>query len=239
MRWNRWTPDVRRVGALLLATFVCITTACVTEGSEQASPTPDSADEACELLVEAEVASSRIDIQDLDSMRLGVPAVAAALAKLPDVAPGDIAAEVSVLVDRVDEWLERIDDPSLSLDENTLYVWKSPESVDAAERIGTWAQARCVVPEGASLLEDRAVRLCLPEGADRAAVQELVERTNVPSSTGTGFDLLEGLVAVGFRSDGVEVTISRFASEAGVDSLLRQLGEPPVVEIVAADEECR
>lgn len=198
----------------------------------------DSGEAACDAILDIQGSASRIDTQDLESMRGGLPDVVAALDRLQAAAPDALRGDVETLAEQVDNWRDRIDDPDLRLDQDTFYRWDTPASIDAGSRIGLWASLNCVESVDARSATDRVIRLCLPESTDRDEVQSLFDRTKVPSATGQGFDLLDGIIGVASRIDGIMVTIDRFAAPERVDELMVLLQEPPVVATVEGDFDC-
>lgn len=87
--------------------------------------------------------------------------------------------------------------------------------------------------------EASVLLVCLGPDASSADVQTLLsERTSVPSDTGVGTDLVEGIIAVAVRTHGIVVELDPLITADRRDELIAMLEEEPVVSVDAGEGDC-
>lgn len=227
------------------AAMLLLTSACGGDddrGADSASTSTEASagDEVavCGVLTDLVALESRTDFEELASMREAAPATADLLADLTDVAPDEIIGDVAVLEDAVADWRRTIEDPAFELDPDTLYLWQTEPSQEAGLRLRSWADENCDARIDTDALLPVTLLLCLPSGSSPDDVQALFERTSVPSETGRGVDLLEGIQGVSARQQGIAVDLDHLITPERKAELLDILGMPPVVEVIENGDTC-
>lgn len=192
----------------------------------------------CALLTDLVSVQSRTDGEDLESMRRQLPTMADLAADLVEIAPPQIRDDVRVLKDFIGEARRTVEDPDFVLDPDTLYIWETADTERAGAAIVSWADANCTDGIDNEALLPVTLELCLPDDADSDDVQALFDRTDQPSDTGTGVDLLNGIRSVAAGERSLEVELDALVSPERKAELLEILGAPPVVELVEGGGPC-
>jgi hypothetical protein len=200
-------------------------------GSSGSSEGVSSDSAVCGVLTELVKVQTHMDVRNLEAMQAQVPHMADVAHELTAVAPDDIRDEARVLSGFIDQWRTTIEDPAFVLDPNTLYIWETAQTQDAGKAIAVWAQANCAESIQREALTSTSVLVCLPPGATSDDVQSLFARTQVPSKTGRGVDLLDGIGGVSARHQGIAVELDAFVSPERKSELIAILAAPPVVSV--------
>jgi hypothetical protein len=184
--------------------------------------------EVCNLLTKIVAADSRIDRRDLASMRAQVPALSEMSAELAEIAPKAIRTEAQALSENTQLWRSTVEKPDLVLTPNTTYLWATPDSQAAGEKIRQWSLGNCDEPVDRESLKPGVFMVCLRADATAKDVQSVLGRTSIPSKTGKGNELLEGIAGVAARPRAVWVELDPFITPARKAQLRALLGAPPV-----------
>ena len=171
-------------------------------------------------------------------MRSQLPKVVEALKKLEDAAPLEVRGDATTLREFAEEWFDRISESGFALDPDTLHVWETRQTQLAGESLATWAEEHCSGEIADDALTATVLTVCLPEGSSQSDVQLLFERVQVPSRTGSGVDLADGVRGVSARRDGISVELDAFISPERTSEVIALLSEPPVDRVVEDDESC-
>lgn len=197
-----------------------------------------STQEACALITEMRTVESETDGEDLTSLRAQAPRFAEVAASLAEAAPSAIKEEARILSDHANEHMARLQDPSLALEPDVLYIWGTDESIQAGQALRGWAEGNCAESIDRHALRPEELSLCLPRGATRDDVQALFDRTSEPSPTGRGVSHLDGIVGVGAQSRSLYVELDRLITPERREELLAILSAPPVEAVVESGTGC-
>ena len=228
--------SARRVVAAASCLGVLLT-ACV-GGTGTGSGAAGSNREVCSLLTKIVATGSRINGDDLVSMRAHVPALAEMSVALAEVAPKAIRIEAQVLNESTELWRSTIEKRDLVLTPNTTYLWATAESQDAGEKIRQWSVSNCDEPIDREALKPGTLMVCLRADATANDVQAVLARTSTPSKTGKGSALVEGVIGVAARSRAVWVELDRFITPARKTQLVALLGARPVEAVREGADSC-
>lgn len=207
-------------------------------GGKEAGPAASSNEEVCNLLTKMVAADSRIRRDDLASMRAQVPALAQTTAQFASSAPKAIRAEARVLNESTELWRSTIEKRDLVLAPDTLYLWATAETQEAAQTIRQWAVSNCSEPVDRDALKPGTLLVCLRATATSKDVQAVLARTSTPSKTGRGNALLEGITGVAARPRGVWVELDPFITPARKAQLVARLGVSPVEAVREGVDSC-
>jgi hypothetical protein len=119
------------------------------------------------------------------------------------------------------------------------WMFQTDATLATSKRIGRWARDEC--PKGLfdDLPQPEPVAVCLNPDASEDEVQALMGRAFVPSPTGRGEDMLDGITEVANIGWGVRITFEPQATDARRNEVLAVLGAPPVVDVLRGEERCR
>lgn len=226
----------RRIGAT--ACFLGVLLTSCADRSETENRANGANSRVCDLLTKMTTADSRMDGNDLASMRAQVPALAELSTELAAVAPEAIRAEAEVVRESIKLWRSIIAAPDLVLKENTSYLWATDETVAAGEELRQWGVDNCDEPLDREALEQVTLLVCLPEGSKSNDVQALFSRVHTPSTTGRGNVLLEGITGVGARERAIAVELDPLITPERKGELLAILSSPPVESVLPDTDTC-
>jgi hypothetical protein len=226
----------RRVGAIAGCLSVLFT-AC-SDGTGTGRGAGASNEEVCNLLTKIAAADSRIDRRDLASMRAQVPALLEMSAALAEIAPKAIGTEAQVLRESTQLWRSAVEKPDLVLTPNISYLWATADAQAAGERIRQWSLSNCAEPIDREALKPGTFMVCLRADATAKDVLAVLGRTSIPSKTGKGNALLEGISGVAARPQGVWVELDPFITPAQKAHLRAVLSAPPVNVIRENTDRC-
>lgn len=184
--------------------------------------------QVCNLLTKIAAADSRIDRRDLASMRAQVPALSEMSVALAEIAPKAIRTEARVLSESAQLWRSTVEKPDLVLTPNILYLWATPDAQAAGGRIREWSLRNCAEPVDRETLKPGTFMVCLRADATSKDVQAVLSRTSMPSKTGKGNELLDGISGVAARPRAVWVELDPFITPSRKTQLRTLLGAPPV-----------
>jgi hypothetical protein len=207
-------------------------------GSSGSNEGVSSDSAVCGVLTELVNVQTHMEVRNLELMRAQVPHMADVAHELTAIAPDDIRDEARVLSGFIDQWRTTIEDPAFVLDPNTFYIWETAQTQEAGKAIAVWAQANCAESIQREALTSTKVLVCLPAGATSDDVQALFARTQVPSKTGRGVDLLDGIGGVGARRQGIAVEFDAFITPERKAEVIAILEAPPVVSVGEDVGEC-
>jgi hypothetical protein len=136
--------------------------------------------------------------------------------------------------------VERIaGDPAYVPSRSDGWMFQTDATLATSKRIGRWASDECPKGRFDDLPQPEPVAVCLTPGASEDEVQALMSRASVPSPTGRGEDLLDGVTEVANIGGGVRITFEPQATDARRNEVLAVLGAPPVVDVLRGEERCR
>lgn len=233
-------PSKRRLADLSMSMALAFIAACggtsgaPPAGVDRAPSTPD----ACALLTDLRTLESETDGDDLASLRAQAPRFADLAALLLETAPSDIEDDARILSDHANDHLVQLQDPSLVLEPDVLYLWGTDESLRAGQALRGWAEGNCAESIDRQALMPEKLSLCLPRGATREDVQALFERTSEPSPTGRGNAHVDGIVGVAAQSRSLYVELDRLITAERREELLASLSAPPVEAVVESGRGC-
>lgn len=99
-------------------------------------------------------------------------------------------------------------------------------------------QTRGTTTTSAAVEGPTTLLVCLEGDATDAEVRTLFDRASMPSSTGVGTDLLDGIAGVAARTRGIAVELDPQITPAHRDELVAIFGADPVSAVREAPAEC-
>jgi hypothetical protein len=136
--------------------------------------------------------------------------------------------------------VERItNNPAYVPSDRDGWMFQTDATLATSKRIGRWARDECPKALFDDVPQPEPVAVCLTPDASEDEVQALMSRASVPSPTGRGVDLLDGITEVANIGWGVRITFEPQATEARRNEVLVVLGAPPVVDVLRGEEQCR
>jgi hypothetical protein len=136
--------------------------------------------------------------------------------------------------------MERIvGDPAYVPSKSDGWALQTDASLESSRRIGGWARDECPKAVFENVPQPEPVAVCLTPDASEDEVQTLMSRASVPSPTGRGEELLDGITEVANIGWGVRIVFEPQVTDARRNEVLAVLGAPPVVDVLRGEERCR